>query len=685
MNISYKWLKELIDLDLSPEETAKALTRVGLAVEGIQHFRDDHVLDIDLTSNRPDCLSHLGVARELSVITDRPLSIPADDSSEGAIENNGLVTLESPDLCLRFTARIIRGVKVGPSPQWLIDRLEALGERSINNVADITNYVMLELGQPMHAFDLDKLTGKRLVVRRACTGEKIITLDEEERELTDSMLAICDAEKPVAVAGIMGGLESGIANDTENVLLEVAFFKREGIRDTSRKLNLSSEASYRFERGVDINNLRRASDRAAELILELAGGVSEAILDVYPEPLLPSAVRSPNVADAVMRLTGLSVAEPECERILSSLGLAKRSDDEYVAPSWRHDIAIEEDLVEEIARHFGYENIDEELPPSFGAGEYQPNETTEKTIRSLLRSASFDEAITYSFINTEWDERIEPLVSVETGDRPAPVTLCDSVIEGAVRMRTSCIPGLLEAAKHNMNHQQRDLKLFEVGKVFHASDRAGELPNESKYLSLLMTGEHRFESVGKSGRSVDFYDLKGIVESIIATAGHSATDFSPFEAVQFRKGQAAVFRIGGTIAGYMGRLSDAIAREMKFRKPVYLAEINLDRLLNLPHETAIYRPLSNMPLSERDRTFLVSRELQYADVVSCLNNSRTLHCVNISFYDIYEADNSDHRAITLRFSFGSSTSTLTDEQIEEEMKLMSDSLKGQFGEKVRFQ
>lgn len=685
MNISYNWLRELIDTGLSPEDTAKALTRVGLAVEGIHPYKDDHILDIDLTSNRPDCLSHFGIARELSVISGRPVSISELGSKHGSAENDGLVTLNAPDLCLRFTARVIRGVRVGPSPQWLVDRLESLGERSINNIADITNYVMLELGQPMHAFDLDKLTEKRIVVRRAKRGEKIVTLDEAERELADNMLAICDAEKPIAVAGVMGGLDSGITDATENVLLEVAYFKRESIRDTSRKLNLASEASYRFERGVDINNLLRASNRATELILQLAGGNPEPIVDVYPEPVQPVSVRSSSVSVAVTRLTGLSVEDRECDRILTAIGLVRTSDDEYIAPSWRHDIAIEEDLIEEVARHAGYENIREELPPAFGAGEYQPHEAVEKSIRSLLCAASFNEAISYSFINTAWDQRVESLISAETGPLPNPVTLRDSVIEGAVRMRTSCIPGLLEAAKHNMNHQRRDLKLFEIGKVFHASKDAGALPNESKCLSLLATGEHRLEIGGKSARSVDFYDLKGVVESIIRTAGHAEAEFSPFEAVQFRKGQAAIFRLGDRIVGFIGRLSDALSREMKFRKPVYLAEIDLDRLLGIPYEPPIYRPLSNMPLSERDRTFLISKELQYGDLISCLNQSRTSHCVNISFYDLYESDNSEERSITLRFSFGSSTSTLTDEQVEEEMNSLSDSVKAEFGEKVRLQ
>ena len=328
MNISYNWLRELIETGLTAEEAAAQLTRVGLAVEGIHSFKEDLVLDIDLTSNRPDCLSHLGVARELGVITGKPVGVDRrspdrlPDAPFPSILAADIVKIEDPDLCYRFTARVIRNVKIGPSPQWLVDRLEALGERSINNVADITNYVMLELGQPMHAFDLDKLAEKRIVVRRAADGENMTTLDEVERELDDSMLMICDAEKPVAVGGVMGGLDSSITDETTNVLLEVAYFDRASIRQTSRKLGLATEASYRFERGVDIENLKRASDRATELICELAGGEAGEFVDVYPTRQTQKEVDSKDISAAVKRLTGLNVPTEECVRILNALGIA---------------------------------------------------------------------------------------------------------------------------------------------------------------------------------------------------------------------------------------------------------------------------------------------------------------------------------------------------------------------------
>jgi phenylalanyl-tRNA synthetase beta chain len=517
VNISYDWLKDVIDVTLSPEELAKELTRVGLAVEGIHEHGTDFVLDIDLTSNRPDCLSHLGVARELRASTGAEIKDEATVPSTDA--DADLVKIEDPDLCYRFTARIVRNVKVRPSPQWLVDRLEAVGERSINNIADITNYVMLELGQPMHAFDYDKLGGNRIVVRRAKTGEKIVTLKEEEKELDSSVLAICDVERPVAIGGVIGGLESSITDSTTNVLLEVAYFDRASVRATSRKLNIATEASYRFERGVDINALKKASDRATQLIVDLAEGEPGEFVDVYPNPQNEILVRSADISVATERLTDLRVEKEHCVEILDRLGIASHDGSNFTVPTWRHDIAIEEDLVEEVARHAGYENIAAELPPAYSAGEYQPNEQRKQRLRYALADLGFDEAISYSFIDTRHDEVFEPVPGlISEHIKEKLVTLRDAVIEGAVRMRSSILPGLLDAVRLNLNHQRRDLKLFEIGKVFAAQPSEDNLPNERELLTLVITGSEVQE--GKEGRTrdLDFYDAKGALEATLAAA-----------------------------------------------------------------------------------------------------------------------------------------------------------------------
>ena len=669
MNISYNWLKDLIDIDLTADETAAALTRVGLAVEGIHPYGDDFVLDIDLTSNRPDCLSHLGVARELGVSTGKPLKFSEStlDVPVPAVLAESLVKIEDPDLCHRFTARIIRNVKVGPSPQWLVDRLEAIGERSINNVADITNYVMHELGHPMHAFDLDILAGNRIVVRRARPGETLTTLDEVERELDESMLAICDAEKAVSVAGVMGGLGSGITDSTVNVLLELAYFKRENIRTTSRRLGLASEASYRFERGVDINNLIRASNRAAALIVELAGGELGEFVDVYPTPWAPNEVASADISAATRRLTGLNVETGECERILAALGLEKQGESLYLSPSWRHDIAIEEDLVEEVARQTGYENIADELPPAYGAGEYQPTEHRERTLRQTLVNVGFDEAISYSFIDTRHDAVFELAPGVVDGrSDESYVTLQDSVIEGAVRMRSTILPGLLEAVRLNFNQQRRDLKLFELGKVFATANSKDGLPNESETLAIALTGGEMAQDRALAARRLDLYDATGAVEAALTALGYHDVSISAANLRHLRPGQAASITVNGAIAGSVGRLNDEIAASYKFREPVFVGEINLDLVLDQPISVAAYRPLARFPGISRDVSFVAPRSVTFAAIRDAVNEEGFELCRSVEFVDVYEGKGmaENERSITIRLEYRSPERTLVEDEVE---------------------
>jgi len=668
MNTSYNWLKDLIDLNMTADEVAAQLTRVGLAVEGIHLQGDDFVLDIDLTSNRPDCLSHIGVAREIRAITNSQLRITNTGDQNPKTEDQTLVTIQNPDLCNRFTARIIRNVKIGPSPQWLVDRLEAIGERSINNVADITNYVMHELGQPMHSFDLDKLSGGRIIVRKAASSEKITTLDEVDRELDETMLAICDAEKPVAIGGVMGGLDSSIADSTINVLLEVAYFKRENIRATSRKLGLATEASYRFERGVDIENLITASNRATQLICELAGGEAGDFHDVYPTKFVANEVISDDISASVKRLTGLSVEPSECVRILNALGIRASDDDKaFTAPSWRHDIAIEEDLVEEVARHAGYENIANELPPAYGAGEYQKTEPRKKRLRETLANMGFDEAITYSFIDTRHDgifENIPELLDDNVEDKY--ITLQDSVIDGALRMRPSILPGLLDAVRLNLNFQRRDLKLFEIGKVFAAQTGEDDLPNEREILTLAVTGGEISEGKAVTVRELDLYDAKGALEAALDAVGIQTACFTSTEVKHLRRGQTAVVSFDGTKVGYLGRLSDDIAAGYKFKQPVFVAEIDLQAILDIVSEPIAYRPLSKYPAVTRDISLLGDRKVSFAAIRDSITEQNFDLCRSIGFVDVYEGKGlkENERSITIRLEYRSDERTLIEDEVE---------------------
>ncbi len=674
MNISYNWLKDLIDIDLSPADVGDKLTRVGLAVEGIHPHGDDFVFDVDLTSNRPDCLSHLGVARELGVITKRPLklleSVQLEVPLPAALAGD-IVRIDDSELCQRFTARIIRNVRVGPSPQWLVDRLQAIGERSINNIADITNYVMHELGQPMHSFDLDKLAGNRIVVRRALSGETITTLDEVERELDNTMLVICDSEKPAAVAGIMGGIYSGISESTANVLLEVAYFKRENIRATSRKLNLATEASYRFERGVDINNLIRASNRAAQLICELAGGSPDELIDVYTTGRRGGKIIAKDISASVERLTGLALQSDECERTLMALGFERIAEEPdgtptFLVPSWRHDVAIEEDLVEEVARHAGYENIAEELPPAFGAGEYQHNEPREKRLRQTMIDLGFDEAISYSFIDTRFDEMFQVVPGLERTGASVPfVTLNASVIEGSIRMRHTILPGLLDAIRLNLNHQRRDVKLFEIGKAF-AAIGDGELPEERELFAFVMTGGEINEARAMTTRELDFYDAKGTVEAALNAVGITAAIFAADDAKHFRRGQTAKITVGGRDIGFVGRICDDIAADHKFKQPVYAGEFDLGEVLSGSTAPVVYRPLPKFPGIIRDVSLIAGRDLDYSSIISAVTDQNVELCRTVIFVDVYEGKGmaEGERSITIRLEYRSDERTLVDSEID---------------------
>lgn len=690
MNISYNWLKELITIELSAEQLAEKLTRVGLAVEGILPYGDDFVFDIDLTSNRPDCLSHLGIAREISVITGNKVTTKKQthavdaDVPFPAILAPDIVKIADAELCQRFTARIIRNVKIGPSPEFIVKRLEAIGERSINNVADITNYVMHELGQPMHSFDLDKLSEKRIVVRRAAAGETIQTLDEVDRQLNETMLMICDADKPVAVGGIMGGLDSSISESTVNVLLEVAYFKRESIRHTSRKLGLITEASYRFERGVDIENLKAASDRAAELIHEFAGGELGEFIDVYPKKYIGNQIEVKDIAGSVQRLTGLNVSETECLRILEALGIAATigSTTVFTPLSWRHDIAIEEDLVEEIARHTGYESIAEELPPAYGAGEYQAFELRKKLLRQTLVDIGFDEAISYSFIDTKYDGQYELVPGLTDHNSIEQfVTLQDSVIEGAVRMRPTLLPGLLDSVRLNLNHQRRDLRLFEIGKVFAAGQGTSCLPSEHELFTIVLTGGEALKKRLLPTRALDFYDAKGAVEAALEAVGFEAVEFRDAEIKHLRVGQTAAIYIDGGCIGTVGRLSEKISADYKFKQPVFVAEIDLDTVFARNTASVFYRSLPKYPSIIRDVSLLVDRAATFENIRAVVIDHGADICRNVGFVDIFESKDMEEnkRSLTIRLEYRSDERTLLDEEVTEVHQSILESLSKTLG------
>jgi len=684
MLISYNWLRELTNTTLSPLELRERLTMVGLAIDAVDEIDGDSVLDVEVPSNRPDCLSHVGIAREVSVIEKSKVQSPASKvfATEGKGADFTAVEISDPDLCPRYAARIVRGVKIGPSPEWLVKRLGEIGQRPINNVADITNYVLHELGQPLHAFDLAKITERRIVVRRARAGEKLTTLDGAQRELDPEMLVIADAAEPVALAGIMGGLDSEISSTTIEVLIESAYFNPNSVRRTARQLGMDTEASRRFERGADCENVLHAQTRCVELICELAGGVaSEDAIDVYPHPLSPRVIKfRPSQVES---LTSVRVDAAEIERILAALGFAQGAESasdaakNFVVPSWRIDVGLEEDLVEEVVRHVGYDRIATELPPSNSAGEYQPSEMKRRSLRRSFTSLGFDEAITLSFIDVANDDQFELLPTLETGTL---VALKNPIIDEAFRMRPTLLPGLLESVRHNLNHGNRDVRLFEIGRVF-AGSTATELPAERESLGLIATGGASQEGYAQAPNDVDFFALKGALEAAVDSMKLAPLVFSRADVKHMRSGQAAkIILADGTAIGTIGRLAEAIASGYKFRQPVYLAELDLTALLNSQELSTQYAHLPRYPAVMRDVTLLVDRSVDFAQLVQEIDSHQISNYAGVKLVGTYEGANipADKRSVTLRMEYRSDEGTLRDEDVEQRHRELVDSLVAKF-------
>jgi phenylalanyl-tRNA synthetase beta chain len=684
MKISYQWLKEFVEIGLEPRELAARLTMAGLAVDAIEPHGNDSILELDLTSNRPDCLSHLGVAREVAALTGGVALRPTDRLVDASLPADAETSIEilDPELCPRYTARLIRGVKIGPSPAWLARRLEALGQRSINNVADITNYVLLEQGQPLHAFDFNRLGGHRIIVRRARAGEKLRTLDGIERALTPEMLVIADTDQAVALAGIMGGEESEISGGTTDVLLESAYFSPASIRQTARSLGMATEASYRFERGTDREAAAAACDRAAALIAEVAGGrVLAGIIDVYPVRFEPKTVELR--LSRYEKLIGLPLDREAAERIFESLGFVveESAAPEIVrvsVPSWRADIGIEEDLIEEVARISGYDLIEDTLPGGTGAGEYLKGESGRRAARQTLIGMGYHEAINFSFVNAEAEEAVSLVPAEER------LTLTNPIDETQSQMRTTLLSGLLASVSHNFNHGRRNVRLFEIGKCF---ERGGEeRPREVERLGLVATGALNDSDWRAPLEKIDFFDLKGPVEAIGESLGLAEFIFTPTSAVRYlHPGRAAVISLGGMDVGLLGQLHPRVAAGYKFKQPVYLAELDFGRLLAAEAAEVRYFPLPKFPTVIRDLSILLPTRIMFGEIERAIIGLAIPELVGVRLFDLYQGKElpEGQRSLALSLRYRAADRTLTEPEIAASHARVLDLLRREFGAELR--
>jgi phenylalanyl-tRNA synthetase beta chain len=678
MKVLYSWIREFVEVPESAEAVGKRLSLRGLALEGLEPWPDangdDAVLDFDVTANRPDCLSILGIAREIATVYDLPLrarSIEARESSDTRLAASRVpVTIEEPELCARYAAAVAE-VQMGASPDWMQARLTACGVRPISNIVDITNYVLLELGHPMHAFDLDRLAGPEIRVRRARSGEVLTTLDGKKRTLTSDTLVIADAERAQAIGGVMGGADSEVHAGTGRIVFESAWFKPASVRATSKRLGLRTEASMRFERGADLTAPARALARACQLLLEVGAGQAWGhIEDVYPRPHASTEVALER--RSIKALLGMDVPDTSVVRILRSLGF---SVDEQVdgwrvtVPGWRVDIRRPVDLIEEIGRHHGFEH----LPATFPAVQQAPAESDpriarDKRARTALLGMGFSEAITFGFIE---QAAAEPFLN-----GAEPVALANPLSEKFAVMRPSLLPGLIDAVSHNRRHGRRDVRLFEIGTRFSPT-------GETRSAAMAWTGLATADHWSGGGRDANFFDIKGAVEQLVALTAATPA-FSPLEIPFLMSGRAASVDVDGHSIGWIGQLAPerAEARDLPPADAIYVAEIDLDALTRLsPSETLRSTPLPRFPSVVRDLSILVDDALSADTVRGTIRAAAPATLILVREFDRYQGKGipDGKVSLSLRLTFQSVDRTLTDDEAQTAMNGIVEALTKQLG------
>ncbi len=688
--------KESAGIMILPQDTPVGLD--ALDVLGLKDF----VLDAGITPNRPDLLSMRGLAREVATVTGKTLTFKAASVEESGANIDELITVSIDDNtpCARYSVRVIEGVRVGPTPDYIVRRLETNGLRSVNNVVDITNYVLLELGQPLHAFDLDRIKGAKIVVRNANAGETIKTIDNVERNLAESICVIADESSPVAVAGVMGGKSSEVGEATTRVLLESAYFEPTSVRRASKKLSLSSDSSYRFERGVDIETVTVALDRAAALILEIAGGgAAKGRVDIYPEkfeakPILFRPVRAES-------LLGIPVDPKEVGLTFTSLGMRvtgkKESGNtvlEVVPPSYRRDILIEEDLLEEAARLFGYDNIPTTLPVAgIMPGGVSPMLGIKKRITELLSGAGLAETLNYTFVSK--DE------FAVTGSEGAPaIEIMNPLSEELSVMRRSLMPSLLECLRRNIQVNNTDVALFEVAPVFTSNAGAQEqecedptdrLPTQQWKVAGVLYGARHALTWNQPKEAVDFYDIKGIVERVLKGVGVKAPmrlgPVGESDARFFHPGKSASMKLGASSAGLFGEVHPDIQSRYGLSKPAYVFELDIETLSDLSTGKRKYRPLARYPGSARDVAIIVDSTVPYADILSLIDKIDTKLIDNVDLFDVYCGSEipEGKRSVALRINYRSLEGTLKQAEVESVHSKIQGELTSRFGAEIRGQ
>lgn len=652
MLVSWNWLSRYLDLSMSPEQLATALSLSGLNHESTTDFDGDVVIDLEVTSNRGDCLGHLGVAREISVLYDLPLRIsnPQPPVSGDSVEKLTSVTNSFPEACTRYTARVIKDCKVAPSPVWMQQELRAVNVQPVNNIVDITNYVMLECGQPLHAFDFANLAGPSIEVRRARQNEVLESIDHKSYTMDESMCVIADAKQAVAIAGVMGGASTEVTDHTKDLLIEAAVFVPMSVRKTARQLKLHSPSSFRFERRVDPAGVEWASRRACELILELAGGqLAAGITDTAPHEFkgTPIVLR----LSQIKRVLGIEVDEAEVMKILSALGCKVQpagESQQVLAPSWRHDLTREADLIEEVARIHGYDKIPENSPIAVAPSAKRDFDHATEKIRSLMLAAGISEAMTPSIVTESLDQVLSPWSDIDSLRTITPL------LKGADRLRRSLLPSLLQCRADNWAAATNDAHLYEIAHIYLPAGKASDLPAEQYNLGIV------------AGR--DFFALKGMIETMLYTLGISTSlTVDPQSIVGLDRDHSVRLILDQQVVGYLGTIDAALSGRMKLPGVTTVAELSLPKLFSIAQLVPQHRSVSPFPSITRDLNMIVAESVHWVDLETSARVAVGVELAGVEYRETYRApdkDGDNTKRILFRVELQRSDATLTGEEAD---------------------
>ena len=674
-----------ISSDLVRPEEAQGIyifpegTPIGLDIKEALML-DDTVYEFELTANRADCFSMVGLSREFGIMTNQKALFPVIMVNENgeSIEGKASVAIEAHDLCTRFTSRLVTNVTIEPSPLWMQNRLRNSGIRPINNVVDVTNYVMLELGQPMHAYDYDCVADHTLIARRAKAGETLTTLDGNERELNESMLIIADTKGPIGVAGVMGGLTSEVTDKTTNVLFEAAVFNGPSIRRTSKALGMRSEASGRFERGVNHKYTAYAIDRAAQLLQQICPSckVSVGVIDVYPEPVEQRTVTF--TAEQINDYLGTSIEKDRMIDILTKLefGITESGDTiEALVPTWRDDVTGMPDIAEEIARIVSYDNIAPTIPVAIlSSGGMTPKKALTKDVTHYLAHAGLSQIITFSFMHKDG---LTNMMLPEGDNRYTAIPILNPISEEFPYMRTTLVPAVIEAAKRNIAQQNKDLWLFETANVYEPKALPlTEVPHERPMACGIMMGKVTEAAWNQAQRDTDFYDVKGVVDGLLAKLGLTQYDIQPSSESYYHPGVSAHYTINGvTIANY-GELHPQVVKNFDLSGKVYMFEIDLEAVLSIIVPPFRYQSFSKFPGTSRDLAIVAPVSVTSGEIVALIKEHGGEYLESVSIFDVYEGEHIEagYRSLAYNLQFRSMEGTLNDEDIDGAIQAIIDAL-----------